>query len=791
MLSAFSVSAQVSVVKGKVADEKTSDPLPYVNIGIKGQATGTFSDSNGAYRIELSKGEYDLIISSVGYEKMEKHIHVDGKRTYTLDLTLVSTSQELSTVVVSASKYAQKVQESISSIEVLKAKSIEINNISSADKAIDRVPGITIVNNEPQIRAGSGFSSGLGSRVMIMVDEIPILRGDAGRPDWSLIPVDDVEQIEVVKGASSVVFGSSAINGAVNVRTAWPGAEPVTKINTFIGMYSKPDRRYATPWSGTNPLTYGITVNHSQRIGNVDLTGGINYFNDQGYIGGTPEDKVADTIYNNGIFNKRVKLYFNSRVRSKKVEGLSYGLNGNFMFQQNAEAYFWYDADTNIYRAYPGSLSKFKVFTFYVDPFVKYYAKNGDVHSFKNRIYYLNSEGLYNQSSLNTTVYDEYQYTHKFSLRKAGELILVAGVMNNYTYSHGKVFSGQLAPDGTTNSGAVGTYTAENFATYAQLEAKLVQRLSILFGVRYEYYHLADLEESKPIFRAGVNVRAGKGTYFRASVGQGYRVPSIGERYITTTSGNFGFYPNPDLEPETSVSYELGIKQLFRIGKFGAMVDLAGFYENYDNYVEFNFGYWGLNPNPAKDVGFKFFNTGPARIYGVDVSAGGDGNIARNVNLSVMLGYTYSTPQALDPTYIFYHNPYNPKNSLNYLNTSSDTTNHILKYRMQSVFKGDIQVTWKRFSTGFGGRYYGYMQNIDKFFYEILDGQMFGVKTGIKKYREEHHSGNFIVDYRISYTLKAFKFAFIFNNLLNTEYSLRPVTIEAPRMTQFQVVYKI
>ncbi|MDP1621429.1 MAG: TonB-dependent receptor [Bacteroidales bacterium] len=781
--------AQVSVVKGKVTDENTADPLPYVNIGVKGQATGTFSESNGAFRLELTAGEYDLFISSVGYEKMEKHIHVDGRKTYILDLKLVNTSQELSTIVVSASKYAQKIQESISSIEVIKAKSIEIGNLSGADKAVDKMPGITIVNNEPQIRAGSGFSSGLGSRVMVMVDEIPLLRGDAGRPDWALLPIDDVEQIEVVKGASSVVFGSSAINGAINVRTAWPKDEPVTKIITFLGVYSKPERKYATPWTGMNPMVYGITLTHAQKFDNIDVTGGASFYKDEGYIGGTPEGKVADSIFNKGQYNNRVKLFFNSRVRSKKVEGLSYGINGNFMFQENAETYFWYDSDTNLYRSFPGSLSRFKTFTFYVDPFLKYYAKNGDIHSLKNRIYYLNTDGLYNQSSLCVTLFNEYQFTHKF--KKAGDLMLVTGIMNIYSYSFGKVFSGKLAPDGTTTLGDNGNYTAENFALYAQLEKKFFKRLSVLLGGRYEYYNLADLTESKPVFRAGLNLQAARATFLRLSVGQGYRVPSIGERYITTTSGNFGFYPNPSLAPESSISYELGFRQLFKFGKFGGMFDIAGFYENYENYVEFNFGYWGLNPNPSKDVGFKFFNTGPARIYGIDASIAGEGDLTRNLKLSFILGYTYAIPQALDPNHVFYVNPNNANNSLTYLTTSSDTTDHILKYRVQGLLKADVQVTWKQFSTGFNGRYYSYMKNIDKFFYEILDGQMFGVKTGIKKYREDHKKGTFIVDYRISYALNSFKFSVIVNNLLDTEFSLRPLTIEPPRMTQVQVIYKI
>ncbi|MCK9218564.1 MAG: TonB-dependent receptor [Bacteroidales bacterium] len=780
------VNAQNIVIKGKITDESTSEPLPYVNIGVKDQAIGTFSDSNGAYRFELPRGEYDLIISSVGYEKEERHIRLEGKRAYIMDIALQALSQELSTVVVSASKYAQKIQESISSIEVLKARSIEISNLSSVDKAVDRMPGITVVDNEPQIRGGSGFSSGLGSRVMVMVDEIPLLRGDAGRPDWALLPIDDLDQIEIVKGASSVVYGSSAINGAINVRTSWPKADPETKINFYTGMYSKPDRRYATPWTGMNPINYGLTITHSQRFDNIDFSGGASYLSDQSYIGGTPENKASDTIYNNGQFEKRVKLFFNSRVRNKKVDGLSYGLNGTFMYSEAADTYFWYDADTNLYRSFPGSLSLAKTFTFYLDPFVKYFAKNGDYHALKNRVYYLNTVGLFNQSSLSVSVYNEYQYTHKF--KNLGDIMLVTGVMNNYSYAFGKVFSGQLAPDGTVSLGANGTYTSDNFAVYAQLEKKFFKRLTVLFGARYEYYQLADITENKPVFRAGLNMQAAKGTFLRASVGQGYRVPSIGERYITTTSGNFGFYPNPGLISEQSVSYEVGIKQLFKFGKFVGIADLAGFYEDYDNYVEFNFGNWGKSVNPEKNVGFKFFNTGPARIYGIDLTINGEGNIAKNVNLGALIGYTYSIPQSTDPNYVFYQSK---KSAYTYLSTSSDTSGNILKYRVQSIFKGDIQLTYKRFSTGFSGRYYGFMKNIDKFFYDFLDGQMFGVKTGIKKYREEHSTGTFILDFRVSYALKDFKFSVLVNNLFNTEFSLRPLTIESPRMTQVQVTYKI
>lgn len=782
------IFGQNAQIRGKIFDENTSDPLPFVNIGIKDTSIGAYTNEEGIFRLELPVGQYTLVISSVGYEKIERTVQLDGKKPLSLEVYMKSVAQELNTVVVSASKYAQRIQESVSSIEVLKPNLIENKNLQSIDKALDLIPGVTIMNEEPQIRAGSGFASGLGSRVMVMVDEIPLLRGDAGRPAWTLMPVHDIEQIEVVKGAASVVYGSSALSGAINVRTAWPKEEKhATKVTAFTGIYSVPEYRYKTPWSGFNPLQFGLTVSHMQKFEHVDLGGSLSYLNDMGYIGTIPEwaDSSGSTT---GAYKRYLKFTFNSRVRSKKYEGLTYGLNGTVMTGKSAQSYFWLDSDTNIYRPYPGSLSNFNELSMYFDPFLKYFGKKGSVHNFRNRVFYNNTDATNDQSNMSFTVYDEYQYQKKF--KNLGNLIVVAGIMNTYSYAYGKVFSGKLAEDSTTTLNENGQFSSDNVAVYAQAERKFFNRLNVLFGARYEYFMLDDQNEGKPVFRAGINLQASKGTFLRASVGQGYRFPSIGERFITTNSGKFGFYPNPDLVPENSVSTEVGIKQMFRIGKFGGFADLAGFCEWYDNYIEFNFGIWGRSPDFDKNMGFKFFNTGPARIYGIDFNTMAQGEIIRTLNLSVLLGYTYAMPQALDKNYVFYRDK---MMDYTYTTTSSDTTNSILKYRIQHLVKADLELTRKRWSGGVTAKYYSFIRNVDKFFYDLevwpTNDPAFNI--GMKDYREKHNRGNIILDLRVSYSIRSFRFSAIVNNLLNTEYSIRPATVESPRLTSIQVIYKI
>ena len=158
-----------------------------------------------------------------------------------------------------------------------------------------------------------------------------------------------------------------------------------------------------------------------------------------------------------------------------------------------------------------------------------------------------------------------------------------------------------------------------------------------------------------------------------------------------------------------------------------------------------------------------------------------------------MLGYTYSVPIALDPNLVYYEHIETGTGNLRqytFNNTSSDTSGYILKYRIQHLGKADLQFTFKkRYSAGITGKYYGYMKNIDVFLYQLDKPK--AMHSGIVKYREEHNKGNFIVDFRISVLIRDFKFSFLVNNVLNTEYSLRPITIEGPRTTSLQVVMTI
>jgi iron complex outermembrane receptor protein len=280
------------------------------------------------------------------------------------------------------------------------------------------------------------------------------------------------------------------------------------------------------------------------------------------------------------------------------------------------------------------------------------------------------------------------------------------------------------------------------------------------------------------------NLKLAKATFMRFSYGQGFRYPTIAEKFLQTTVGGLFVFPNPELQPETSWNTELGVKQAFKLGNWYCYLDGAAFWEEYHQAIEYNYALWA--PDSA---GFKFVNTGDARVRGLDFSLAGQGNISHYVGLNILAGYTYILPQSVDPHFVYaVENPgegFIPK-QLDYINTSTDTTNYILKYRFQNLFKIDAEVSYKRIAVGFSERYYSFMQNIDKTLYDVdLSGTL---PTGIVQYRETNDHGTWVTDARVSCTfMKHYKAALVVSNLFNLTYSLRPVKIEPMRQIALQI----
>jgi len=323
------------------------------------------------------------------------------------------------------------------------------------------------------------------------------------------------------------------------------------------------------------------------------------------------------------------------------------------------------------------------------------------------------------------------------------------------------------------------SYVAKNYGIYLQAEKKFFDRLNIVLGSRYESNTISGpkiiqgknisdkyLTESKPVFRFGANYKLFPHTNIRTSWGQGFRYPTIAEKFTNTFSGAFLILPNPDLKSESGHTIELGIRQGFKLSSFKGYIDISAFQSKYDDMIEF------IVKNKKGVFFFVADNIGNTVIKGFEISSGFKGKI-KNIDLNFMGGYL-----SIDPKYQIFTDDVKGSSSVDY---------NILKYRYKKSFKFDFELGYKQLTIGFGSSYNSFMEAIDK----IFELNLKGLPKGVKDYRIKNNKGNNIYRARLGYKYKNIGVLFNIDNLFNKEYSVRPGLLEAPRSFTFSLTYSL
>jgi iron complex outermembrane receptor protein len=778
----FSSFAQLFTIKGRVIDQLSSESLPGVSI-IYGDEKGVVSDMKGNFVIETDKKEFQIQCSFVGYEKEILKIQSTEYQNKELKIQLKVKTELLNTIVVSASKFDQDVSRVSNSMEIIQPRLIQNRNATSVVQIMDQVPGVVVIDTEPQIRGGSGFRYGTGSRTMVLLNDLPILSGDAGKPSWNYLPFENLEQIEVIKGASSVLYGSGALGGVINLRTAFAKEKPQTQFNFTSGFYDSPNRNNAKWWGNNVPLFSGFNFFHAQKIGNFDWVIGGNVYKEQGYIGPSPIDTTLSiNTINLAQFDQRMRVNNQLQYRFKKIDGLRIGIDFNAMRARFADPFIWLNDTSGLYRAFQGSVTETNQTAYNIDPYIVWQINKKFKTSLKSRIYYQNNATNTNQSNRNTNYFTELQNQYRVEKSKNFKWIITQGLLLSETMGSSELYAGNL--------GGTALSSARNLAFYLQNDFDLFEKLTFNAGFRYEYFSINQdtsiQTDARPVFRFGLNYQLFKGTFFKASYGQGYRFPSIAEKFIRTNIGPIQVYPNYRLLPETGSNVEFGLKQVVAFDFLKLLFDFTYFRQQYENNVEFTFGSWGSDKSFQNffGLGFQSLNVGTTVVNGAELSLTGKLKIGKS-SLQILAGYTNIQSSAKNP-----NAPINGDTLLTYKSTSSDTTNTQLKYRFEHLLRVDIEWSYQKWMIGFSGRYNSFMQNIDRIFIDF-DTTFRILPTGIADFRKRTQNGDWVFDTRLSYQFtNEFRISFICNNLLNREYSLRPLLINAPRNFSVQLNYR-
>jgi iron complex outermembrane receptor protein len=677
-----------------------------------------------------------------------------------------SRTKDEKAVYVRAARFEKNIEEVSISMEVLRPSLIANKGFSNLEQAVGQSPGVFTMDGQVSIRGGGGYAYGAGSRVLLVWNGLPMLSPDIGDVKWNAVPMEHAEQIEIIKGASSVLYGSGALNGIIAMNEKDAPLDGALSIKVQNGIYGNPPRQ-SMKWWGAAPTFQLVDVYAAKRKANHAFTLGVNAFRDKGYREGDHE--------------LRARIHGTYAYFSKKIPQLKTGLSFHVQAQEEGVFILWRN-DSMGYQALSNTLSEQRAVRFSLDPYLIYVSKNKVKHALRTR-YYLTTTGnglVYVDASLGQMFYADYQASKK---------------TKHFDFSYGA----------TSNTSQITSYIfgdhfSKNFSIYQQTEWSK-GKLDLQAGVRLEYCQLNNQTPETnfnwagrtlpiyPIVRFGGHYALQKSTHLRASFGQGIRFPAVAERYISTSVGGLRIFQNPDLLAERGWAAELGLKQILIVGKWKAMLDVAGFINSYDNMTEFAFGVFKpdtmaflqtTDPTAINYlnnwVGFQAQNAERARITGIEFSMNSSGKIGE-VEVLTLLGYTYMNPISLNTDPI-------------YTATFSDTTGSMLKYRFKHLAKADIECNYKKFGVGLSARYNSFMRNIDLAFEDGVLGQE--ILVGMASYRAQFNKGVPVFDLRFNYAItEAFKCNLILNNLTNAEYVSRPGAIQAPRNFVVQLQYDL
>ena len=756
IFSSISLNGQVSL-EGQVVDAASGAGLEaVVQIGDEAHLTDSFGELIWTSEEALPAG---ITIHVMGYHPKVVEIEElgEGRFRFLAELHALD-AEQLETVVVTASRYQQKQEELSVSLSVMKPRVIEGRNTTDGRDILPMVSGVHVTDGQLNIRNGSGWTYGAGTRVQVLLDDVPLISPDAGQIQWDLMPIEAIEQVEVLKGASSALFGTSALNGVVQFRTIRPKAMPLTKVNVFHTVYGDPPRPELKWWDGWRSNA-GIQWLHAfKRKKHEWVLSGYGQ-KDEGF-------KFSES-------DEQARINWSYRFCAN--EQLEFGMNGGVLWSENGESLLW-NSRSEAYVALDSSVTVTKGIDAYLDPYLNW-RKDRHRHGLKGR--FLRVE---NNSQNLTTVFDNAsdQFQLQYNYQYFGNAwIISGGLFGLYSESRSELFGG--------------FHTTANAAAYAQFDRKW-EGGQVNLGMRYESQWVDDGNYARPVMRLGVNQKLAKATFMRLSFGQGFRFPSMAELFTESNIGSIYLYPNTRLKPETGYSAEIGLRQLIKgrqkgswLAKWDAYVDAAFYLMRFDDMMEFSFSNWGTTPSNPFGIGFKSINIGATQIHGIELESGAERKWD-DWTLSLLAGYNFSVPRALDAEI-----PYAKDSTglpISYRSSSSDSTDDILKYRYRNLLRMDLQISSKKWTFGTSLRYNDYMQNVDGIFEGPLV-ELLIPGVGIREAREQLERPDWMLDTRVYYQIDPqWSVGFLVQNVLNYEVMSRPAELEAPRRFTLSIRFK-
>lgn len=493
------------IITGTVFDNN-DEALPGVTVMLKEHKNiVTSTDLNGYYTLSLpdNNKEYTVEASLIGYSRQDRKIKQN--QSASIDFHLQEKNVDLDMVVVTGTRTPKLLKNSPIITKVITESDIKkVDATHIGELLVGELPGIEFSYSMSQ-QVSLNMQGFGGNSVLFLVDGERLAGETMDNIDYSRLNLDNVERVEIIKGAASTLYGSSAIGGVVNIISKEPSEPWTANINSRFAAH--------------NEQRHGGSISFKAgRLGsmtNVQRTSVDSY--------SMKNDGAYDGVLGNRTWNIK--------------ERLQYSINDQLKITGRAGYYYkerdYQPTSKDRYRDFNGGLKG-------------YYAVNADnnielAYSFDQ---YDKSDYLV-QSKSDVRDYSNVQhivrgmYSHSFDTKNS--LIIGGDYMRDYLMSY------QFKDNGSYRQ-----YVADAFA---QLDLKPLDKFSLITGLRYDYFS----ENSSKNFTTSIATMYKIGNCsLRGSYAGGFRAPTLKEMYMSFDMASiFMIYGNPDLKPESSQNLSL------------------------------------------------------------------------------------------------------------------------------------------------------------------------------------------------------------------------------------------
>lgn len=496
---------------------------------------------------------------------------------------------DLREIVVTPSRIGQEYKYSTQNMSIISREDIESSGVTEVTEILDLLPSVDILEYGSTGSSRSVHTRGASNRqVLTLIDGRPVTTPQDGETDFNRIPLSNIERIEVLRGPAASIYGAGAVGGVINIITKSGTEDMHTEVMGKFGSFS----------------TKLSSVSHGYKIGALD------YFASYDYLASHGHRDNADYLSHN--FNTKVGYQLNADNRL--------GVAGGYCKS---------DVGT------PGRLSSIDL--------------DDRQEAFRKYLYLTYDGKMMEGQDITLKVFhniDRLEFIETFDpIDKDAHQTKVYGVDVQLSQVFFDVFRtaiGSSFYENRLNSSASGKHDYHLKAVYVEAETDLFDISTLKLGTRWDdYSNFGDRFSPS----ASLSIWLFDKFKLHGLVAKSFRAPTFNDLYWPREP-SWQVEGNPDLEPETAVSYEAGISGYF-LDRF--KTDITFFKTDFDDLIE-----WALDSS----WWYKPTNLSSATIQGAEFET----EFVLEERLKANLNYTY-------------------------LEATNDSTDKWLNYRPRHLYK--------------------------------------------------------------------------------------------------------